>query len=554
MMGELPQGWVEARLERIVDSARTGIVRSTADQNTHRGHPYVRMNHYDTVGRWRWDKLTFVDVSTEEAALYELRAHDLLFNTRNSVELVGKVALWLPGKTGHVYNNNLIRLRLVEGANAAFFCYQMMAPAVRDELERLKSATTSVAAIYQRDLWGLRVYLAPLPEQRRIVAAIEQHFSRLDAAVATLERVKAKLGQTRASVLKAAVEGRLVPTEAAQAAAEGRDYEHASVLLERILAERRERWEQAAWEKVVEKAKQKAAKAHRKAQGRPLQRGEKLAPAEWEHLTEDEYRRYLPKNDRWKAKYKEPVEPDVEGLPVLPEGWVWSTVDTLCDLIRGASPRPKGDPRYFGGPIPWITIRDVSAMQGKYLLRTKEGVTEAGAAKSRLLRQGTLILSNSGSICVPCILGIEGCIHDGWVALTDLSSGVLPLYLYHFFDQIRPAMKRKHRQGMTQVNLNTTIVRSIEVPLPPLAEQHRIVAEVDRQLSVLDEVGRLVDANLARCARLRQAILKRAFEGRLVPQDPNDEPASALLERIKAQTAATPKQTNHRRKSRKGTS
>ena len=126
--------------------------------------------------------------------------------------------------------------------------------------------------------------LPPLPEQHRIVEAIETHFTRLDAAVAALKRVKANLKRYRASVLKAACEGRLVPTEAELARAEGRDYEPADVLLKRILAERRAKWEADELAKMT-------------AKGNP------------------------PKDDRWKAKYKEPQPPDTSDLPELPEGW-----------------------------------------------------------------------------------------------------------------------------------------------------------------------------------------------------------------------------------------
>ena len=137
---------------------------------------------------------------------------------------------------------------------------------------------------------------AATPEQHRIVEAIESYFTRLDDAVATLERVQRNLKRYRASVLKAAVEGRLVPTEAELARAEGRDYEPASVLLERILAERRRRWEEAELAKMKAKGK-------------------------------------TPKDDKWKAKYKEPVAPDTSNLPDLPEGWCWATVEQLASTV-----------------------------------------------------------------------------------------------------------------------------------------------------------------------------------------------------------------------------
>ena len=138
----------------------------------------------------------------------------------------------------------------------------------------------------------------PLPEQHRIVAAIETQFTRLDAAVAALQRVQANLKRYRASVLQAACEGRLVPTEAELARAEGRSYEPADQLLQRILQERRAKWE----------AEQLA---DMKAKGK------------------------VPKDDRWKSKYREPVKPDTSELPELPEGWVWASRSNNCRSFKG---------------------------------------------------------------------------------------------------------------------------------------------------------------------------------------------------------------------------
>ncbi len=139
--------------------------------------------------------------------------------------------------------------------------------------------------------------IPPAFEQLRVVAAIESYLTRLDDAKCTLEKVQRNLKRYRASVLKAAVEGKLVPTEAELARAESRDYEPASVLLQRILAERRRRWEDAELAKMKAKGK-------------------------------------VPKDDKWKAKYVEPVGPETSGLPELPEGWCWASVDQLVCCPR----------------------------------------------------------------------------------------------------------------------------------------------------------------------------------------------------------------------------
>ena len=155
-------------------------------------------------------------------------------------------------------------------------------------------------------------------------------------------------------------------------------------------------------------------------------------------------------------------------------------LEDLCTIVRGASPRPKGDPRYFGGSIPWISIADITAQRGKFLLSTREGVTEAGAKLSRLLKPGTLIVSNSATVCVPKILKYEGCIHDGFVALLDLSADIDRDYLYHYFNAVRSTVRDRNQQGATQVNLNTGIFRDLVVPVPPLKEQQRIAMILDK--------------------------------------------------------------------------
>ena len=134
-----------------------------------------------------------------------------------------------------------------------------------------------------KKLATLELPLAPLPEQRRIVAEIEKQFTRLDASVAALKRVQVNLKRYRASLLKAACEGKLVPTEAELAQSEGRDYEPADRLLERILSERRARWDS---------------------------------------------------QEKRRGKYKEPVSLDISNLPELPEGWVWSTLAQIGESSR----------------------------------------------------------------------------------------------------------------------------------------------------------------------------------------------------------------------------
>ena len=298
----------------------------------------------------------------------------------------------------------------------------------------------------------------PLPdinEQRAVVAEIEKQFSRLDEAVAGLQRVKANLKRYKAAVLKSAVAGRLVETEADLARREGRSFETGTQLLQRILDTRRSQ-----------------------RQG--------------------------------KGKYKEPAAPDTTGLPELPEGWVWASIEQLADVVRGGSPRPAGDSRYFGGPVPWITVGPITADESDYLHRVPEGLTLEGKERSRYIEPQTLLLTNSGAtLGVPKISLIGVCINDGVAALLDVDYP-LKRYLLSFL-RTKTISLRRINQGAAQPNLNTSIIKAMVVSLPPNEEQHRIVAEVDRLLSIAREAEAEVEANLKRAQGLRQAILQTAF-------------------------------------------
>jgi type I restriction enzyme, S subunit len=175
--------------------------------------------------------------------------------------------------------------------------------------------------------------LAPTSEQRRIVEAIDSYVTRLAAATASLERVQGKLKAYRASVLRAGVKGHLVPSEASLARAEKRDYEPADVLLARILKERRRRWEEAELAKV-------------KTAGR------------------------TPKDDKWKARYEEPPPTNNRGLPELPQGWCWASLEQVTYVQLGQQRAPihanaaKHIPYVRAANITWsgLDLHDVKEM------------------------------------------------------------------------------------------------------------------------------------------------------------------------------------------------
>jgi type I restriction enzyme S subunit len=149
----------------------------------------------------------------------------------------------------------------------------------------------------------------------------------------------------------------------------------------------------------------------------------------------------------------------------------------LCDVVRGSSPRPKGDPRYFGGTIPWVTIRDVTLTRGRYLRQTAETVTEAGRDQSRYVAKGSLIVSNSATIGLPIFMGTGGCIHDGFLTFQNLDDKLTLGWLYWFFLSARQNLSALAPEG-TQKNLNTDIVENLRIPLPSVPEQERIASHL----------------------------------------------------------------------------
>ena len=337
-------------------------------------------------------------------------------------------------------------------------------------------------------LEDVEIPFAPIPEQHRIVAKLDELFSELDAGVAALERAWAKPKRYRASVLKAAVEGKL--TE--EWRQENPPDETGEELLERILVERRKHWEE-----------EQLAKFNAKGQ-KP------------------------PKN--WQQKYKEPVEPNTSELPELPEGWCWATMDQFAETASGGTPS-RMEPSYFGGSIPWVKSGE---LEDRLVVHCKETITERGlrASSARIFPSGTLCVALYGATVGKLgLLGMDAATNQA-VCGIFLPSYISTTYLFHYFRAIRPQLMRRGRGG-AQPNISQQIIRATLVAVPPRTEQVVIASEVDRHLSLINQTSRTLTFGIERASRVRQSILKRAFEGRLVPQDPNDEPASLLLERIR---------------------
>ena len=224
--------------------------------------------------------------------------------------------------------------------------------------------------------------------------------------------------------------------------------------------------------------------------------------------------------------------PHYENVPFeVPEGWVWTTINELCDVVRGGSPRPAGDEKYYNGAIPFLKVADLTKDDGIYVYKAEYTIKEAGLKKTRLVNEGTLLLTNSGAtLGVPKITTFPTTFNDGIAAFLYMNREV-QLYLYWFIKSKTDSL-RKIDQGAAQPNLNTDLIKSIPIPLPPLTEQFRIIKEIEHWFALIDQIEQDKADLQTIIKQTKSKILDLAIHGKLVPQAPNDEPAIELLKRI----------------------
>ncbi len=471
---DLPSGWALAPLETVAairDELRQPV---NADERSKRVGPYP---YYGATGQVGWIDDFRLDGS------YVLLGED----GAPFLDPVKPKAYLIQGKAW--VNNHAHVLQAIEGiSDNRFIMYALNSfnyAGVVNGTTRLK--------LTQAAMRQMLLPLPPLAEQRRIVAVIEEQFTRLDAGVAALKSARARLKQYRAAVLKAAVEGEL--TKAWREAHP--NTEPASELLVRILAERRAWWE----------AEQRA-------------KGKNLA----------------------KSPYREPDTVNADGLGKISEGWCWATVEQLGTIgeqavLTGPFGSSLGRSDFITDGVPVLTIGCLTrqGLDLKKALYVSE--MKASELQRYRVRPGDLLFSRMASVGRAEVVSGEfsGALVNYHLMRLRLSDQVIdPIYFINYVrgSAIVENYVRQVNHGATRDGINTEQLLGLPVALPSLPEQEQIVAEVERRLSVLNALEVNIQAGLIRAERLRQSILTRAFAGQLVPQDQNDEAATDLLARI----------------------
>lgn len=188
----------------------------------------------------------------------------------------------------------------------------------------------------------------------------------------------------------------------------------------------------------------------------------------------------------------------------------------ICEVVRGGSPRPAGSTTYYGGDIPFIKVGDLTKDDGKFLYEASGSVNALGRSHSRYIEVGTLMLTNSGAtLGVPKITKIAGCFNDGSQAFLNLHASADIQFLYYFFTSKTHWFREQLARGQGQPNLNTSMTRQMEVPLPPLSVQGRVVAEMDAFKTEVDALKATQAETAVEMGALLPAILDRAFHGEL---------------------------------------
>ena len=486
MTDELPNGWARAPLS-VVGSWGSGGTPSRSDGKAYGGQiPWLKIGDLpDGPVESAEECITEHGLSVSAAKL--LPPDTLLVAMYGSI---GKLGIT---KEYCATNQAIAFCRPHLGFELRYLFYLLMGERHR-LLDQGQGGTQ--LNISQTILKAHRVPIAPSGEQKRIVSKIDELFSRIDEGERALQRVSVLVERYRQSVLKSAVTGELTR---AWREKNKDELESGEALLARILTARREAWEKAELEKMRVKG-------------------------------------ITPSNDKWKAKYHEPSPPDIRQLPELPDSWCWVTIDALCFVTKLAGFEYTKYVRYDDAGDLAVLKAENAGKRGFQRTDFSWVRSESVSMLTRsVVEPGDLLIVFVGSVGnVARVPDDQRYFLGPNIAMMRLESPFAAgAYIEHY---LRTPLGRSLLLGfvkaVAQPSLSMGTIRKIAVAFPPIEEQRAIVDAIEIALSSSDAIEVEARKQVVASQLLRQSVLKAAFGGQLVNQDPADEPASTLIERI----------------------
>jgi type I restriction enzyme, S subunit len=469
-VNELPPGWVAADISTVTLNVTDGTHVPPPDESY--GIPLLSAkNITDEIQLHHGLRFVSQEYFQAEVKRTGLAAGDVLLTIVGSI---GRSAI-VPPKPQFALQRSVAILK-PSGVSPKFLSFYLRSPRAGEYFAQHARGTAQVG-LYLRDLKQLPVPVAPWNEQERIVALIEEQFSRLDAGVAALKRARENLKRMRRSLLADACSGRLT----AQWRVGNQGSQSGSSLLEDLLA---------AHTKIV----------RRKAKGC--------------------------------------IPPDPRVIPDLPATWAHASVDQVCSFVTDGEHLTP--PRTSHG-VMLLSARNVQ--NGFLVYGVVDHISEEtyqALARRLEVRHGDVLLSCSGSVGRSAVVP-----HGARFALVRSVAVLRPLLDMGRFISLMlrsPQLQAQINTRKTQTaqsNIFQGEIRALTLPLPPHDEQSVIVSELERKLALLDDLEKTLDREELRFGTLRASILAIAFSGKLVPQDPNDEPAAVLLDRITAERTSS---------------
>tara|TARA_R110002072_G_C7976242_1_gene535498 strand:+ start:8784 stop:10364 length:1581 start_codon:yes stop_codon:yes gene_type:complete len=507
-IGELPLGWASCSIEELIGRDGLFVDGDWVESKDQDPNGEVRLIQLADIGdgEFRNKSSRFLTKPTAiQLKCTFLKVGDLL--VARMPDPLGRSCIFpLDGDERYVTVVDVCAIRLgCSEIDAKFLMYLVNSPSIRAEINSLQSGSTR-KRISRKNLATVKLPLPPLNEQNRIVAKIETMFSELDKGIEALKTARQQLEVYRQAVLKHAFEGK----RTARWRQENRDkLESTEILLARIQEERQARYQEQL-------------------------RDWQIALKFWEA------------NGKAGKKPTKPSKPvytkvsELSELPTLPSGWIWLEYGGLCERIRnGISAKPEGEDGDKIFRISAVRPMDFALDDVRYIDNSDHRFDDYR------LKYGDLVFTryNGSRAYVGVCAEYDG---DGSHLFPDKLiqtrlgvASIHPSYLEKALNcgESRRFVEQRIRTTAGQSGVSGSDVKAIPVPICSLDEQHQIVKFLAAELSRSDKMMEEIEFSLMKSEALRQSVLKKAFSGRLVSQDPNDEPAAVLLGRLRAEKA-----------------